>query len=86
MNLFEDIIEKNEKHLTLMENCHWLKQGDLIVFYESEEMKVKILQKDKSIINSRLYKVAELNRQVDVNKESGKENEYGVIKLSYVKN
>jgi CRISPR-associated endonuclease Csn1 len=82
--LFNDIVKKGDKYLPLMKNCHWLKQGDLITLYENEDEKDKILLNDKQFIIPRLYKVTELNRQVNIiNRETGKENEFGVIKLSH---
>lgn len=82
--LFSDEIERDGKHLPLMKDCHWLKQGDLIVRYEDEEIQKKILKKDTSIIIPRMYKIAELNQQVNVDKKTGKESPFGVLKLVHV--
>ena len=79
--LFAD--EKEQKDgtfLPLMKSCPYLKVGDFVVMYENEESEIDWDVKED--LMKRLYFIAELNRQVNVDKNTGKENEFGVIKLN----
>lgn len=79
--LFPD--EKEQKDgtfLPLMKSCPYLKAGDFVVMYENEASEIDWDVKED--LMKRLYFIAELNRQVNVDKTNGKENEFGVIKLN----
>ena len=79
--LFPD--EKEQKDgtfLPLMKSCPYLKAGDFVVIYENEESEINWDVRED--IMKRLYFISELNRQVNVDKKTGKENEFGVIKLN----
>lgn len=72
--LFDDVIEKNNKYIPLMQDCNWLKQGDLVILYENEEDKISINWNNKLELSKRLFKVRELGFN-----STGKG--YAVIKL-----
>ena len=79
--LFPD--EKEQKDgtfLPLMKACPYLKAGDFVIMYENEESEIDWDVKED--LMKRLYFIAELNKQVNVDKTTGKENEFGVIKLN----
>ncbi len=78
VKLFEEMVEKDGKLLPLMENCNWLKQGDLVAIYNNPDEKEKILDGDKFFIKKCLYKITELNNWANLNYE------YGLVKLSHV--
>lgn len=73
--LYEDIIEKYGKHLSLLQDCKWIKQGDTVLIYEDESDKSKIDWKDKELLSKKLYKVRELGI------DSRDKSNYAVIKL-----
>ena len=63
-----------------MKACPYLKAGDFVIMYENEESEIDWDVKED--LMKRLYFIAELNKQVNVDKTTGKENEFGVIKLN----
>jgi len=79
--LFPD--EKEQKDgtfLPLMKTCTHLKAGDFVVIYEENEFEIDWGSKED--LKKRLYLISELNKQVNVDKTTGKENEFGVIKIN----
>ena len=72
--------QKDGTFLPLMKSCPYLKAGDFVVMYEKEESEIDWDVKED--LMKRLYFIAELNRQVNVDKNTAKENEFGVIKLN----
>lgn len=74
--LFPDEIEKGGKYLPLMQDCPFLKQGDLIVLYENEDDKKAINWNNTADIFKRLYKISELGSD-----ERDDDKAYAVIKL-----
>ncbi|HMS65269.1 MAG TPA: HNH endonuclease domain-containing protein [Ignavibacteria bacterium] len=73
--LYQDIIEKNELYLQLMDGCHWLKQGDMVVLYNNSLEFSKINWNNNLEISKILFKVRELG--IDTREKS----KYAVIKL-----
>lgn len=79
--LFPDEKEqKDGQFLPLMKSCPFLKAGDFVVMYENEVSEIDWNVREE--LMKRLYFISELNRQVNVDKLNGKENEFGVIKLN----
>lgn len=79
--LFPD--EKEQKDgtfLPLMKSCPYLKAGDFVLIYEDNETEINWKLKEE--LKEKLYFIAELNKQVNVDKTTRKENEFGVIKLN----
>lgn len=74
--LFPDEINKNGKYLSLMQDCPFLKQGDLVVLYENEDDKKSIDLNNSADIFERLYKISELGSD-----EREDNKAYAVIKL-----
>ena len=76
----DEKVQKDGTFLPLMNSCPYLKAGDFIVTYENEESEINWDVKEDLL--KRLYFIAELNKQVNVDKTTGKENEFGVIKIN----
>ena len=72
--------QKDGTFLPLMKACPFLKAGDFVVMYENEETEINWDSKEE--LKKKLYFIAELNKQVNVDKTTGKENEFGVIKIN----
>lgn len=79
--LFPDEKEqKDGSFLPLMKSCTHLKAGDFVVMYKENETEIN--WNLKGDLKRRLYLISELSRQVNVDKTTGKENEFGVIKIN----
>lgn len=61
--LFPDEVEKNGKHLPLMEDCPFLKNGDFVLMHEGESDKEGIDWNSNNELKYRLFKVVMLSSE-----------------------